>query len=65
MNIEPAHVQARRLSSGTLAGLIGNNRYTVIDRIQAEFTAFAERAAEDGKPFPSWQVAWVSFQTRR
>jgi len=49
--------QARRLSSGTIATLTGENRYVHIDRIRADFVTFCE-----GRSDEKWQDAWAEFR---
>lgn len=50
---------ARQLSSGTIAGLIGSTRYEDIDREQTAFVAFV--ANRSGR-FETWQDAWEAFR---
>lgn len=49
--------QARRLSSGTVATLTGEKRYTDIDRIRADFVTFCA-----GRKDEKWQDAWAEFK---
>lgn len=46
------------LSSGTLATLTGQTRYTVLENIQAAFVAFCQEQAGE---FSCWQAAWQAF----
>jgi hypothetical protein len=59
--LEPVAVQARRLSSGTIASLTGETKYVVIDEIRDLFTEFCESL-----PYPcdKWQDAWERFEFR-
>lgn len=50
--------QARGLSSGTIASLIGNNLYSAIDEEQFSFVAFCE---ENEDNFRTWQAAWKAY----
>lgn len=50
--------QARQLSSGTIASLINNPRYEVIDEVRIWFIEFCE---ENTVKFEKWQDAWESF----
>ena len=55
--------QARTLSSGTIASLIDENEYDIIDRVQYWFIRFVETAMRDGDmhPLTPWQAAWERF----
>jgi hypothetical protein len=59
-----ASIQARQLSSGTIANLIHRNRYDLIDRAQQEFVAFIDRmdVTAGGPLFTTWQDAWEAFR---
>lgn len=46
------------LSSGTIAGLIGNTRYDVIDAVQSKFVLYCK---EHEGEFDNWRDAWHSF----
>ena len=46
------------LSSGTLATLTGITDCNALDRIQAEFLEWIEKA---GQKFANWQEAWNAF----
>jgi len=50
--------QARLLSSGTIASLIGETLYSRIDVEQARFVEFC---AELESPCETWQEAWGLF----
>lgn len=54
----PVVRDACQLSSGTLATLTGQTRYTVLDNIHAAFIAFCQEQAGE---FTCWQDAWQSF----
>ena len=53
-----------QISSGTMAGLIADPRYVVIDRVRCEWIEFVmdheEQAAEP--QFGTWQEAWLAFR---
>ncbi len=56
---EPKLIQdARCLSSGTLAGLIGSTRYAVIDAVQADFIEFCQ----ENPHYKTWVTAWDDFK---
>jgi len=55
--MEEASRQARCLSSGTIATLIKQPEYQVIDKVQAAFVAFTEAHPEHKR----WQDAWEKF----
>lgn len=59
--LEPVAVQARQLSSGTIATLTGEKLYTIIDEIRQLFVEFCETL-----PYPcdKWQDAWARFEFR-
>ncbi len=46
------------LASGTIAGLIGSNQYTLIDKFAADMFAFACKHPE----FKTWQEAYHAMQ---
>ena len=48
--------QARLISSGTIASLIGDSRYTRIDDEQARFVEFCEMISDTS--IKTWQEAW-------
>jgi len=50
---------ARQLSSGTIAGLIDNSKYTVIDKARADFVEFCE---ENSGKFEDWVQAWTEYK---
>ncbi len=55
---------AATLSSGTIAGLIDDNRYHMIEAIQEDFVTYCEKMS--GVEFDNWQHAWkvYAMQTR-
>ena len=55
---------ARQLSSGTIAGLIDNNSYAVVDKVRAEFVSFCEQCTDGWKTpvFETWVDAWKAFE---
>jgi hypothetical protein len=56
---EPKLIQdARSLSSGFLAGLIGDTRYTVIDAVQFDFVEFCQ----ENLHYLTWVAAWNDFK---
>jgi hypothetical protein len=57
--LEPLVVQARQLSSGTIATLTGECRYVRIDVIRQQFVEFCESMAH---PCDKWQHAWIRYQ---
>lgn len=50
---------ARRLSAGTVATLIGRDDYTTIDRMSSAFISWLE--TEGTASFFTWQCAWSAF----
>jgi len=50
---------AMALSSGTIASLIGDPRYAVIDQVQERFVAFCQ---ENVGRYTIWQEAWQAFE---
>ena len=52
-------IDARALSSGTVAGLIGNNRYDAIEAAQAAFIIFVTE--NDIADCRNWQQVWEVF----
>lgn len=46
------------ISSGTIAGLIGNCRYDAIDKVQGEFVKFCDGHRGE---FENWIQAWRAF----
>lgn len=59
--LEPVTVQARQLSSGTIASLTGETKYAVIDEIRVLFVEFCESLSY---PCDKWQDAWARFEFR-
>lgn len=55
---DPVVEQACQLSSGMMATITGQARYTVIDNIRAAFVTFCQEQAGE---FACWQDAWQSF----
>lgn len=55
---DPIVEAAGQLSSGTLATITGETRYTVVENIRAAFLAFCQEQAGE---FGCWQDAWTSF----
>lgn len=56
---EPKLTQdARGLSSGTLAGLIGSTRCDVIDAVQFDFIEFCQ----ENPHYETWVAAWEDFK---
>ena len=55
--------QARTISSGTIASLIDENEYDILDRVRYWFICFVEKAIRDGDldPFTPWQEAWERY----
>lgn len=53
---------ARALSSGTIAGLIDDTSYVVIDKVQAEFVAFC---IDHEGGFENWIQAWNKFHEQK
>lgn len=51
--------QARTLSSGTIATLIGNSSYDAIDIIRGDFVRFCKVFSGY---FNTWQDAWKSYE---
>lgn len=49
---------ARALSSGTIAGLIHECKYSIVDKVQAVFINFCEK--HEGE-FETWVQAWHEF----
>lgn len=56
--LEPLVVQARQLSSGTIATLTGERFYVRIDVIRQQFVEFCESMEH---PCDKWQHAWIRF----
>ena len=56
--ISSVRYDARTLSSGTIASLIGESDYTLIEGIQNDFIAYCDKM--DGI-FKTWQAAWTVF----
>ena len=55
--------QVRSLSSGTIAGLIKNNKYSEIDKVHGKFVQFVIGATNsDPKAYKNWQEAWDYFK---
>jgi hypothetical protein len=50
------------LSSGTIAGLIGSNRYDICDKVQSDFVLYCQ---EHEGEFETWVKAWHAFQGER
>lgn len=50
---------ARLLSSGTIANLIDDNRYVIIDKARDDFILFI---IESKKKYESWVDAWLDFR---
>lgn len=59
--LEPVAVQARQLSSGTIATMTGETKYTVIDEIRALFVEFCETLPSG---YDTWYQAWARFEFR-
>lgn len=54
------------LSSGTIAGLIGNSLHVAIDDARADFLAFVRLRYRRGRqPWPTWIDAWQEFDNYR
>ena len=55
--------QARTLSSGTIASLIDENDYDILDRVHYWFIRFVQKAVRDGDlhPYATWQEAWERY----
>lgn len=51
-------IDARQLSSGTIATLTGIRRYDQIDQIRYAFMQFVERAE---RTYETWEDAWLDF----
>jgi len=55
--------QVRSLSSGTIAGLINNNKYSEIEKVRTKFLQFVIGATNsDPKAYKNWQEAWDYFK---
>lgn len=57
--------QARTLSSGTIASLIGRKEYDLIDEVRERFARHCERMVRLGffDEHEKWQNAWRSYVT--
>jgi len=55
-------LDAAALSSGTLAGLTGYNRYQAIDQVQAAWVKWVVDG-DLSDEFPNWAAAWSAFVT--
>lgn len=53
-------LDARLLSSGTVAGLTGFTRYDQIDLVQHSFVAYCEDIGAKGRWQDHWQRFWCS-----
>lgn len=50
------------ISSGTIAGLINNSKYYVIDQVQRDFFEFCQ---ENAGKYETWVKAWKAFDEVR
>lgn len=54
---------ALALSSGTIATLINDNRYQIIEGVQSNFVIFI--ASRGPRLFSNWQDAWRAFRKEK
>lgn len=61
MNKQQAIVSILRISSGTMAGLIGNNTYDAVDAATARIVEWIE-AQPDTRRWPTWMEVWEEYR---
>jgi len=61
--VNPVVDQVMNLASGTIAGLINNNKYSEIEKVRTKFLQFVIGATNsDPKAYKNWQEAWDYFK---
>lgn len=54
--------EVRGVSAGTLANLIGSNKYDTIDDVQAAwYNWLLDEAEKTGRVFDNWITAWNAY----